>query len=96
MKIEKNEMFNGLEVYFDTKPEQETIEALKSRFFRWHKLKKCWYGRNTQQNLEFLQALSNGEKIEPAKTTKQARNKDLMKEASEIYANGKESDEKYI
>ena len=96
MKIEKNEQFNGLEVYFDTKPEKETIEALKSRFFRWHGLKKCWYARNTEANLAFLQALNNGEQAEPIQATKQTKNKALIDEAGKIYGNGNEKDEKWF
>lgn len=44
-KIIKNEEHNGLEIYFDAKPTEEVRSALKEIKFRWHGVKKCWYGR---------------------------------------------------
>lgn len=44
-KIIKNEEHNGLEIYFDAKPIEEVRSALKEIKFRWHGMKKCWYGR---------------------------------------------------
>lgn len=32
------------EVYFDAMPSKEVREALKASGFRWHNVKKCWYG----------------------------------------------------
>ena len=36
---------NGLEIYFEGKPAEEIRDALKALRFRWHGVKKCWYGR---------------------------------------------------
>ena len=44
-RIEENPEKNGIEIYFDDKPEETTRAALKAAGFRWHKVKKCWYGR---------------------------------------------------
>lgn len=44
-RIIKNEEHNGLEIYFDEKPTEEVRSALKEIKFRWHGVKKCWYGR---------------------------------------------------
>lgn len=44
-RIIKNEEHNGLEIYFDEKPTEEIRSALKEIKFRWHGMKKCWYGR---------------------------------------------------
>lgn len=43
--ITKNTEKNGIEIYFDGKPAQEVRDALKAMRFRWHGVKKCWYGR---------------------------------------------------
>lgn len=42
--IEKNADFGSLEVYFSDKPSQMIRDALKLLRFRWHSVKKCWYG----------------------------------------------------
>ena len=44
MRIENNNKYNSREVYFDGKPSDEVIKALKALKMRWHSTKKCWYG----------------------------------------------------
>lgn len=43
-EIRANAQFNSKEIYFDGKPSESIREALKSMRFRWHSIKKCWYG----------------------------------------------------
>lgn len=57
IRVQENKQFNGVEVYFDTKPQQNIITALKERFFRWHTAKKCWYAKATANNLQFINNL---------------------------------------
>lgn len=45
VKIEKNADFGTIEIYFKEKPSQVVREALKTARFRWHAVKKCWYGK---------------------------------------------------
>ena len=45
VKIEKNADFGTVEIYFNSKPSQVVREALKTARFRWHAVKKCWYGK---------------------------------------------------
>lgn len=42
--ITNNTQFNSIEITFDGKPAQEIRDALKALRFRWHSVKKCWYG----------------------------------------------------
>lgn len=42
--ITHNDQFNSVEISFDGKPEQAIREALKRLRFRWHSVKKVWYG----------------------------------------------------
>jgi hypothetical protein len=58
---------NGIEIYFDEKPDTSTINTLKSDKWRWHNVKKCWYNRNTPDNLKFAESVINGE---PASASK--------------------------
>lgn len=43
-EIRNNAQFNSSEIYFDGKPSEAIRSALKSLRFRWHSVKKCWYG----------------------------------------------------
>ena len=42
--ITRNEAFNSLEITFDCKPSATVRDALKALKFRWHSVKKVWYG----------------------------------------------------
>lgn len=59
--ITANPAFNSLEITFDGKPAQEVRDALKSLKFRWHAVKKCWYGY-TDENT--VRAAIDGGKVE--------------------------------
>lgn len=45
--IKPNGEFKSAEIYFDEKPDETVRAALKAAGFRWHGLKKCWYGKMT-------------------------------------------------
>lgn len=60
MLINKNEVLNGIEVSFDAKPSTRVLDVLKTNGFRWHKVKKIWYAKETEQRLSALEALKNG------------------------------------
>lgn len=60
IRVEINPEFDGVEVYFPDKPSDETRAALKAAGYRWHSKKKCWYARNTEQNLQALHAIETG------------------------------------
>lgn len=42
--INQNPEFNSLEILFDSKPSDSVRTALKDLRFRWHGVKKVWYG----------------------------------------------------
>lgn len=42
--ITKNEQFGSLEINFDGKPSEEVRNTLKEMGYRWHGVKKVWYG----------------------------------------------------
>lgn len=42
--ITKNPQFNSLEILFEGKPSDAVRSALKELKFRWHSVKKVWYG----------------------------------------------------
>ena len=51
-EIKSNPAFPGAnEVYFDQKPVQAVIDALKALKMRWHNVKKCWYGYKSEMQI---------------------------------------------
>lgn len=58
-----NEELNGIELYFNTKPQQEVLNDLKSNGFRWSAFKKCWYTKQTEKSFQIANSLTNDEKI---------------------------------
>lgn len=68
-----NEELNGIELYFDNKPEQKVLENLKANKFRWSNYKKCWYSKQSDNTFKLAEQLinntNNNEAItEPTKT----------------------------
>lgn len=49
--ITANPAFNSLEVSFDSKPSEAIREALKALRFRWHGMKKVWYGYTDEETV---------------------------------------------
>lgn len=47
--INHNEQFDSLEITFNGKPSEAIRDALKALRFRWHGVKKCWYGYTTEE-----------------------------------------------
>jgi hypothetical protein len=67
VNIRKNEEHDGTEVYFDRKPSQEVRDALKAAGYRWHGVKKCWYGKLSESEV-FAIIYGTGERFETSKT----------------------------
>lgn len=65
--ITPNPEKNGIEIYFTAKPAESIREALKALRFRWHGVKKCWYGRADRATVE---SILNG--AQPAETAPKA------------------------
>lgn len=53
--VRRNETLNGIEVIFSGRPQQDIINFLKGCRFRWHRVKKLWYGRYDAALLTELQ-----------------------------------------
>lgn len=57
VKVTYNEEKNGIEVKFNTKPDQEILNELKKNGFRWHRVKKVWYAKQTEERVNFVNSL---------------------------------------
>ena len=64
LRVEINPEFDGVEVYFPSKPSETTRDALKSAGYRWHSKKKCWYAKSTEKNLQALGSPSDSAEID--------------------------------
>ena len=60
LRVEFAPEFDGVEVYFPSKPSEATRTALKAAGYRWHSKKQCWYAKNTEQHLQALRAIETG------------------------------------
>lgn len=94
MKITRNEQFNSYEVEFDGKPSEEIRTLLKTNSYRWHGIKKVWYGyKDIAEQL-------NGDHT-PTEAPKQTEkgytiDKALIKEYAELYGRGNKGDAEYM
>ena len=84
--IERNAKYNSIEVTFKGKPSEAVRDALKALRFRWHGVKKVWYGykdaetvRNAIEQAEQGETEQNGQTT-PGADAKEAK-KDGMKKA---------------
>ena len=72
--ITANNTFNSLEISFETKPSEQIINALKQLRFRWHNVKKIWYGYKDEETVR--NAIENtGKENTPEKKKTTAKEK---------------------
>ena len=60
MRITENRELNGIEVTFDKKPSSDVLTTLKDNGFRWHRQKKLWYAKDTENRRAVLLNLEGG------------------------------------
>ncbi|MCY7947675.1 hypothetical protein P8891_11515 [Bacillus atrophaeus] len=70
-----NEELNGIELYFDSKPEQEVLTHLKSNGFRYSGFKKCWWSKRTEKSMQVANGVTEQE-ISSSKTITKTKKKD--------------------
>lgn len=68
MKVNLNKALNGIELIFQEKPETDILTILKENGFRWHRKKKLWYAKVTDERKALVKELqkSNSEIISVA------------------------------
>lgn len=69
--IAKNAQFNSIEINFTGKPSEAIREALKALRFRWHGVRRIWYGYTTEEAARA--AIENAEKKQTKTSTKTAK-----------------------
>lgn len=73
--ITRNEEHNGIEIAFDSIPNSATRVALKGLGFKWHSVKKVWYGK--QEHETAVLQLLGGEQTAETHCTTLDKNSDL-------------------
>ncbi|MBA7655860.1 hypothetical protein ES703_63770 [subsurface metagenome] len=56
-EVRENKEKNGVEIVFDSKPDDETLTLLKANGWRWSRFNGLWYNKLTPENLEFARGL---------------------------------------
>ena len=69
--ITNNAQFNSIEISFDGKPCEEIRNALKALRFRWHAVKRVWYGYAEESAVK---AAINGEAVQKAQNATKTPN----------------------
>ena len=90
--VKRNFEHNGLEIYFSSIPSASVLTKLKSNGWRWHRQKRCWYNRYSENNYSFANCLCNDEnRIEPSTSSYKKENlhhKSLQEGASSLFTIG--------
>ncbi|MEM4994955.1 LPD29 domain-containing protein [Priestia sp. SB1] len=72
--LKLNEELNGIELYFESKPQQEVLQTLKANKFRWSGFKKCWYTKQSEKALQVANSLTgNTEEVKTETTPKEIK-----------------------
>ena len=66
-QVNYNQKLNGIEITFQNKPSQEVLSDLKAAGFRWHRMNKYWYSKQTKKALEIALYFENKEHQEQPK-----------------------------
>lgn len=77
-----NEELNGIELYFNTKPQQTVLSDLKSNGFRWSNFKKCWYTKQSDKAFQIANSLTNNEEVASSVIEKTTAKKQPKKKES--------------
>ncbi len=58
-EIVENIEKHGIELYFDSIPDADFRNLLKTNGFRWNRSKKCWYVKKSEKIINFLNSLQS-------------------------------------
>lgn len=67
-----NKELVGIELYFNTKPNDNILNALRYNKLRWNNTKKCWYFKDTPEHREFIKTLTGDYNLKK-ETSKKAK-----------------------
>lgn len=68
--VTMNQEKSGIEIRFDTKPQQSVLDGLREHGFKWSNRQKMWYAKQSDERMAFVATLSscscnnNSEKVQ--------------------------------
>ena len=88
VEIIENKEKNGIELKFNDIPNVEIRTELKNNGFRWHRLKKVWYAKQTQKILDFVNILKapKNEEVEKVEIVENIEAVEVIEEPEVIEA----------
>lgn len=54
---EFNELHNGIEIYFDSKPSVDVLSRLKANGWKWNGAQMCWYTKKSESAIAFAESI---------------------------------------
>lgn len=85
-RYQKNVHLNGIEIYFESIPNESIRQELKNNGFRWHHANKFWYAKETEKRLALAQRLCGTASTLKKVTTPEAKKASMINERC-CYAN---------
>lgn len=83
-KYERNTEKNGLEVSFEGIPDDAIRTELKESGFRWHRVNKFWYAKETPERLALIERICSGSAPSAAKSSKKPTASAAVKTAAPV------------
>ena len=85
-RYQKNVHLNGIEIYFESIPNESIRQELKNNGFRWHHANKFWYAKETEGRLALAQRLCGTASTLKKVTTPEVKKASMINERC-CYAN---------
>ena len=82
---------NGIELYFNAKPEESVLDQLKENGWRWHRVKQCWFAKHNSENENFARTLCNETPCPKTPPKKELPPTEIEETASFSYVNSDQS-----
>jgi len=73
-KLLMNDQLKGIEIYFDNKPSKDIRDNLKSKGFRYHGVKECWYAKQNIKTIAEAQKYTQDQTEAQEETIQQTEN----------------------
>ena len=87
-RFELNDDLKGVEIYFDSMPDESIRNEMKAINFRWHRVKKCWYAKQNEDTMALAKKVC-GESEAAPKAAKPAAAKTAAVKTVEPIMNGR-------
>lgn len=88
-RIVFNSELNGIEIYYNEKPDKAEIAELKAAKWRWNRNKKCWYKKDTEVARKFISRFTSDFSHNPSGSAYDSNIKNETEADNEMRIHGK-------